>query len=86
MRALRSFGRLYPSCFVVAETKRFYKALNTIGTDFSLMQKYFPIRTRLELKNKFKREEKLNRNLIDTALNNPSEFDITQFEKYLGMY
>ncbi|KAL0278847.1 UNVERIFIED_CONTAM: hypothetical protein PYX00_000537 [Menopon gallinae] len=65
------------------ETKRFYKALNTIGTDFSLMQKYFPVRTRLELKNKFKREEKLNRSLVDRALNNPSEFDITQFEKYL---
>ncbi|KAK6643158.1 hypothetical protein RUM43_004661 [Polyplax serrata] len=67
------------------ETKRFYKALNTIGPDFSLMQKYFPKRSRMELKNKFKREERLNRSLIDKALINPSEFDMTQLEKDLAV-
>ncbi|EEB19831.1 transcription factor TFIIIB B'' component, putative [Pediculus humanus corporis] len=67
------------------ETKRFYKALNTIGPDFSLMQKYFPKRSRLELKNKFKREERLNRSLIDRALINPSEFDMTRLENELAV-
>lgn len=71
--------------FLFSETKRFYKALNTIGPDFSLMQKYFPKRSRLELKNKFKREERLNRSLIDRALINPSEFDMTRLENELGM-
>lgn len=50
------------------------------------MQKYFPKRSRLELKNKFKREERMNRSLIDKALINPSEFDMTQLEKDLGKF
>lgn len=33
-----------------AETLRFYKALNTIGTDFALMLSLFPGRTRKDLK------------------------------------
>lgn len=32
------------------ETLRFYKALNTIGTDFALMLSLFPGRTRKDLK------------------------------------
>lgn len=57
------------------ETLRFYKALNTLGTDFTLMCELFPERTRRELKMKFNKEEKINRSLIDKALMQPCGFD-----------
>lgn len=50
------------------ETVRFYRALNQCGTDFSMMQKFFPGRTRQELKSKFKREDRKNPDLISKAL------------------
>lgn len=52
------------------ETVKFYKALQIVGTDFSLISKVFfsGTRSRLDLRNKFKKEEKLNRNLVDKAL------------------
>lgn len=62
------------------ETTKFYKALNVVGTDFSLMQNLFPNRSRQELKNKFKREERLNRKLVDIAIKNPQQFDLTGFD------
>ncbi|RXG61669.1 Transcription factor TFIIIB component B''-like protein [Armadillidium vulgare] len=55
--------------WTLKETARFYKALSTVGTDFSLMSMILNWRTRAELKIKFKKEEKFNRNLIDMALN-----------------
>lgn len=54
-----------------AESARFYEALRTFGTDFSLMTKLFPHRSRRQLKYKFKREERENPNLVDEALNGP---------------
>lgn len=57
------------------ETLRFYKALNTLGTDFTLMCELFPDRTRRELKMKFNKEEKINRILVDRALMQPCGFD-----------
>lgn len=65
------------------ETLRFYKALNTIGTDFTLMCELFPNRTRRELKMKFKKEERLNQALINKAVMQPSEFDMTELRKDL---
>lgn len=53
------------------ESKRFYEALRTFGTDFSLMTKIFPHRSRRQLKYKFKREERENPDLVDGALNGP---------------
>lgn len=50
------------------ETLRFYKALNVIGTDFTLMTQLFPKRSRRELKMKFKKEERSNLPLVDKAL------------------
>lgn len=67
----------------VVETLRFYKSLNTVGTDFSLMLSLFPGRTRRELKIKFKKEEKINRALVDKALMNPVEFDFAELEQQL---
>jgi hypothetical protein len=50
------------------ETAKFYKALSMIGTDFTMIQRLFPNRSRDEIKRKFKREEKLNQALIDRIL------------------
>ena len=52
------------------ETIEFYTALNLIGPDFSLMSNLFfnGKRSRTDLKNKFRRENKLNKSVIDKAL------------------
>ncbi|XP_033228185.1 transcription factor TFIIIB component B'' [Belonocnema kinseyi] len=50
------------------DTLRFYRALSNIGTDFLLMQSFFPKRTRQELKLKFKKEERTNKELVEKAL------------------
>ncbi|KOC65402.1 Transcription factor TFIIIB component B'' like protein [Habropoda laboriosa] len=68
------------------ETLKFYKALNTVGTDFLLMQSLFPNRTRQEIKIKFKKEEKVNRNLVEKALAYHQEFDTEILEKSLATF
>lgn len=65
------------------ETVKFYKALNTYGTDFLLMQSVFPKRTRQELKLKYKKEERINQSLIEKALQY-QEFDTDALDKDLG--
>ncbi|KRT84632.1 hypothetical protein AMK59_2095, partial [Oryctes borbonicus] len=67
------------------ETLRFYKALNTIGTDFTMMCELFPNRTRRELKMKFKKEERFNQTLINKAVMQPSDFDMTELRKDLEL-
>lgn len=67
------------------ETIKFYRALQTIGTDFSVMLELFPNRSRRDLKLKFKKEERQNMALINKALMHPKEFNIevlkSQFEQ-----
>ncbi|XP_076114014.1 uncharacterized protein LOC143082281 [Mytilus galloprovincialis] len=63
------------------ETEKFYRALSYIGTDFSLMVKLFKRRTRYDIKTKFKREDKLNRNKVELALKNKKPFDMSFFAK-----
>lgn len=53
------------------ENERFYEALRSIGTDFTLMTRLFPKRSRKQLKLKFKREERDRPKNIDEALNGP---------------
>ncbi|XP_017771808.1 PREDICTED: transcription factor TFIIIB component B'' homolog [Nicrophorus vespilloides] len=67
------------------ETLRFYKAINTIGTDFSMMVQLFPGRTRQDLKVKFKAEERRNKDLIDKAVYNPITFDLTDMLREVEM-
>ncbi|XP_974424.2 transcription factor TFIIIB component B'' homolog [Tribolium castaneum] len=67
------------------ETLKFYKALNTIGTDFTLMCELFPRRSRRELKMKFKKEERINKNLVDRAIMQPCGFDFNEFKHEVDM-
>lgn len=50
------------------ETAEFYKALSQVGTDFTMMTLLLPKRSRKELKNKFKKEEKFDSLRISAAL------------------
>eukprot|EP00331_Platyophrya_macrostoma_P032411 CAMPEP_0176455260 /NCGR_PEP_ID=MMETSP0127-20121128/30506_1 /TAXON_ID=938130 /ORGANISM="Platyophrya macrostoma, Strain WH" /LENGTH=302 /DNA_ID=CAMNT_0017844833 /DNA_START=61 /DNA_END=969 /DNA_ORIENTATION=+ len=43
-----------------AETTKFFRALEIFGTDFSMIAMVFPQRNRLQIKNKFIKEEKLD--------------------------
>jgi len=47
------------------ETKKFYRAIELFGTDFSLITKLFPTRNRNQIKNKFLKEEKVSKKKID---------------------
>ncbi|XP_013791086.1 transcription factor TFIIIB component B'' homolog [Limulus polyphemus] len=64
----------------VKETAKFYKALSICGTDFTLMSNLFSKRTREELKNKYKREEKLHKPLVERAVRDPMKYKIADFE------
>ena len=62
------------------ETFRFYRALSIVGSDFSMMESMFKKRTRQELKLKFKKEEKVNGQLVDKCLKQMGQYiDIEDF-------
>lgn len=65
------------------ETVKFYRCLNTVGTDFSLMLNLFPNRSRRDLKLKFKKEERNNPQLIDKALLKHNRFDLDELQREL---
>ncbi|XP_076055415.1 uncharacterized protein LOC143033805 [Oratosquilla oratoria] len=67
--------------WTMKETARFYKALSTVGTDFSLMETLFPWRSRSELKTKFKKEERISWDLVDRALRDSTQFDFSIFDE-----
>lgn len=66
-----------------AETIKFYRCLQTVGTDFSLMVPLFPNRTRRDLKLKFKKEERINGHLINKALLYPKNFNIEELKQQI---
>lgn len=59
----------------VEETKKFYNALRQLGTDFTMIGMLFPGRSRKQIKHKFKREEKQNTSLIESALRNGMDIE-----------
>ncbi|XP_057338144.1 uncharacterized protein LOC130676143 [Microplitis mediator] len=68
------------------ETIKFYKALSTIGTDFSLMKSLFPKRSRNDIKRKYKKEEKINRKLVEKALSSGLHFDVDLLKQELESF
>mmetsp|Transcript_99348 Transcript_99348/g.195149 ORF Transcript_99348/g.195149 Transcript_99348/m.195149 type:complete len:237 (+) Transcript_99348:72-782(+) len=64
----------------IEETRQFYKALQQCGTEFSVMESFFPERTRKELKMKFFREENQHPELIKRALEASVPLDLEVFE------
>lgn len=51
------------------DTDFFYEALRQFGTDFSLLQRLFPGRSRRQLKKKYLVEDKVNPSRIEAAIN-----------------
>lgn len=46
------------------------QAISQWGTDFGIICKLFPSKTRIAIRNKFKREDRYNRSRVEAALNN----------------
>ena len=61
-------NRVKADKWTVAETDLFFKSLSQYGTDFTLLSQLFPARTRKQLKNKFKKEERENYGRLEGAL------------------
>ncbi|XP_036382717.1 transcription factor TFIIIB component B'' homolog, partial [Megalops cyprinoides] len=67
------------------ETDMFFLAISMVGTDFSLICQLLPHRTRAEIKNKFKREERANAWRIDKAFREKRPFDLKFFSTLLEL-
>ncbi|XP_061117054.1 mucin-12 isoform X3 [Conger conger] len=67
------------------ETDMFFLAISMVGSDFSMICQLFPHRNRKEVKNKFKREEKINSWRIDKAFREKRPFDMQFFNMLLGL-
>ncbi|XP_073790725.1 uncharacterized protein isoform X20 [Danio rerio] len=65
------------------ETEMFFLAISMVGTDFSMIGQLFPHRGRLEIKNKFKKEEKNNAWRIDKAFKEKRRLDLDFFKKLM---
>ncbi|OIR57044.1 MAG: putative transcription initiation factor TFIIIB subunit Bdp1 [Amphiamblys sp. WSBS2006] len=57
------------------ETDLFYEALCCCGTDFFLIKKFFPDKTRDQVRQKYKREERSDPRKLDECLRNKKKFD-----------
>lgn len=64
------------------ETNFFYKALECFGTDFSFLEILLKPRTRNQIKNKYKKEDRDNKELVETAL---KKYDPTKLNKILAV-
>ncbi len=62
------------------ETKLFYTCLQRCGTEFSVMQTFFPNRTRKQLKRKFYKEEREHPLLVQKALYTSLPLPVDVFE------
>ena len=66
-------------------TERFYDGLRMFGTDFEMISKMFPGRTRHKVKLKFCKEEKINADRIKaTLLGEKLAVDLLELEKMAG--
>ena len=63
----------------IEETRMFYHCLQQCGTEFSIMQSFFPGRTRKQLKAKFFREEKHHPELVKQAMSSCLPLDYAPF-------
>ncbi|XP_041825700.1 transcription factor TFIIIB component B'' homolog [Melanotaenia boesemani] len=73
----------YTKPWSTEETDMFYLAVSMVGTDFSMICQLFPLRSRSEIKNKFKREERQNSWRIDKAFGERRKLDKEYFSKLL---
>lgn len=65
-----------------SETESFYEAIRQFGTDFGMIEKLFPNRTRHQVKLKFKNEERKHPAELHDAMSHRSK-DLSHFEKVI---
>jgi hypothetical protein len=63
-------NRSKPTKWTRQETELFYKAMEQFGTDFTLIQRLFPSRTRRQVKAKYLKEQNNNDDRIESCMNN----------------
>lgn len=70
-----------------AGTARFYEGLAQFGTDFEMIAKLFPHRSRKQIKLKFNKEEKVNPEKVTKAMigSRRKHIDLKHFEKMADM-
>ncbi|KAL1274816.1 hypothetical protein QQF64_027630 [Cirrhinus molitorella] len=71
--------KYYVKNWSVRETDMFYLAISMVGTDFSMMGQLLTHRSRAEIKNKFRKEEKANAWRVDKAFRNKRPYDAEFF-------
>lgn len=69
--------RLAPARWSDTETKQFYRILQLIGMDFTVMEQFFPKRNRKQLLRKFHKEKKNNPKEVERALQNNQKINGT---------
>lgn len=67
------------------ETEEFYKAISMWGTDFSLISKLFPGRSRRQVKSKYKLEEKKNPTKLHLATIRKLPVDVERYTNLLQL-
>ncbi|KAF9183393.1 Transcription factor TFIIIB component B [Haplosporangium sp. Z 767] len=63
------------------ETDMFYQALSQWGTDFGIIEKMFKTKSRIAVRNKFKREDRFNPTRVQQALTNRTPIDLEQYSQ-----
>ncbi|EAN31188.2 hypothetical protein TpMuguga_03g00451 [Theileria parva strain Muguga] len=67
-----------------ADTKRFYNAIETFGTDLMLVRAFLPEYTDRQIYDKFKLEERKNPQLMQNALQTHKSISLKQYEQKYG--
>ncbi|KAF8977445.1 Transcription factor TFIIIB component B [Entomortierella lignicola] len=66
------------------DTDLFYEALAQWGTDFGIICRLFPSKTRVAVRNKYKREDRYNHSRVEDALNSRRPIDLDSYSKMIG--
>eukprot|EP00898_Chlorokybus_atmophyticus_P000547 jgi/Chlat1/1493/Chrsp12S02027 len=78
-------NRTIPERWSAEDTEIFYQAMTHFGTDFTLIQRMLPGRTRRQCKAKYKAEELRNPKRVEAALTHTDPLDTAQYEEVLAL-
>ena len=67
------------------ETERFFQAISQWGTDFEMITRLFPRRTRREIKSKWTKESRQNAKRLDEAFGRRMAVDLTAYGNAAGV-
>lgn len=67
------------------ETERFFQAVSQWGTDFEMITRLFPKRTRREIKSKWTKESRQNPRQLDDAFRRRVKVDLTAYGNAVGV-